>query len=377
MLKFKEKIAKNYINYIGWKTNKKYLIIESDDWGTIRMPDLSTFVKLKQNGIPVENFDFDKFDSLESSEDLEALFDVLNSVRDKNGNPVVLTAYHVMANPNFEEIERNGRTEYVYETILETYKRKPHTYESFQVIEKGMEMGVYIPQFHGREHIHVKRWMEAINSESSKEKLCFEHKAIVSTFGTNDLKPYSKDYFKGFDYNNEQEEKEIVEVHRDGLRLFKDIFGMNSITFTAQGSIWGDSLLEMLKSEGVELIGGHQLHPNGIEEYRKIDKKWGSKNRLSQIHWRRNVLFEPARDQNFNWIQKCISEMEIAFRWGKPAVISSHRENFIGSIFPENREKSLENLKLFLHTIIKKWPDVEFISSEQLAKIMIKNYKNS
>lgn len=38
MLTIKEKISENIINAIGWRTNKKYLIIESDDWGAVRMP---------------------------------------------------------------------------------------------------------------------------------------------------------------------------------------------------------------------------------------------------------------------------------------------------------------------------------------------------
>lgn len=370
MLKLKEKIAKNYINSLGWRTNKKYVIIESDDWGTIRMPSKTVYHELIKHRIPVDKFSFDKHDSLESTEDLEALFDVLNSVNDKNGHPAVLTAYHVMANPNFEEIEKNGRTQYVYETILDSYKRNPHTKDSFGTIQKGIKMGIYIPQFHGREHIHVGRWMEAINSNSSKERLSFELKAIISSLGLEDIEPYVKDYFKGFDFNNELEEHEVIDIHKDGLRLFKEIFGMDSSTFTAQGSVWGDSILKMLKSEGVELIGGQQLHPNSSNRYRKIDKNWGTRNIYGQTHWRRNVLFEPARNQEFNWVQKCLAEMEIAFRWGKPSVISSHRENFIGSIFPENREKSLKNLKNLLIAIMNKWPDVEFINSEQLAKVM-------
>jgi hypothetical protein len=371
MLNIRERLAKNYINWIGWSTKKKYVIIESDDWGTIRMPSKTVYLELIKQNIPVDKFSFDKHDSLESTEDLEALFDVLYSVKDNNGHPAVLTAYHVMANPNFEEIEKNGKTQYVYETILDTYNRNPHTKDSFTAIQKGMKMGIYIPQFHGREHIHVGRWMEAINSKSSKEQLGFKHKAIISSFGIDDIEPYKKDYFKGFDFDNELEEQEVISIHKDGLKLFKEIFGMDSITFTAQGSVWGNSILEMLKSEGIELIGGQQLQPNGYKGYKRIDKIWGKRNDYGLTHWRRNVLFEPSRNQEFDWVQKCISEMEIAFRWGKPAVISSHRENFIGSIFPENREKSLQNLKNLLIALLKKWPDIEFISSEQLAKVMI------
>lgn len=373
MLSIKEKLSKNYINARGWKSNQKYLVIESDDWGTIRIPSKQVYHELIKNNIPLDRFSFDKHDSLESTDDLEALFKTLTSVEDSKGNPAVVTAYHVMASPNFEAIEKNGRTKYEYETILDTYKRNPHTQESFLSIKKGMKMGVYIPQFHGREHIHVKRWMEAINSQSSKEQIAYGNQAIISTGSDNDPKPYKKDYFKGFVYESDQEAKEVEAIHQDGLRLFKKFFGMESITFTAQGSVWGDHLLPMLKKEGVRLMGGQQLHPDGQGGFKTINKYWGSKNKLGQAHWRRNCLFEPARNQNFDWIEKCLAEIEIAFRWGKPAVISSHRENFIGSIFEENRTLSLEKLELLLKKVLQKWPDVKFISSVQLAEIMLKS----
>jgi len=373
MLSNKEKFSKNYINARGWRTKTKLLLIESDDWGTIRMPSIQVRGDLSTKGIDLEKLSFDSQDSLESKEDLEKLFEVLCSVNDCLGNPAVLTAYHVLANPNFEAIESNGRKSYVYETFLDTYNRNPHTQGTFEWVKKGISKGIYIPQFHGREHIHVKRWMEAINSSSIKEQMAFQNQAIIWTGLPQDPHPYKNDYFKGFDYDSELEIIDLLAIHKDGLRLFKEIFGMDSITFTAQGSVWGNQILPMLKDEGVKLIGGHQLLPKGRQKYKIVNRYWGSKNHLGQIYWRRNVLFEPGRDQSFDWVSRCMAEIEIAYRWGKPAVISSHRENFIGSIFKENRTQSLHKLQLLLRKVTQKWPDVQFISSAQLAEIMLQS----
>jgi hypothetical protein len=371
MLTFKEKITKNYINARGWKSNQKYLIIESDDWGAIRMPSLEVYQKLIENGIPVDKFSFDKHDSLESEDDLRALFDTLEKFKDNTGSHAVLTAYHVVANPNFEKIEATVRKEYHYESILETYNRFSHTKKVPEIIKEGIKKGIYIPQFHGREHVHVKRWMEAINSNSEKEKLAFQHKAIISTISNTCKSSYEKNYFAGQDYSDESEFDEIEKINLDGLNSFENIFGFKSLSFTPQGSFWGDHILKTLVSKGVILIGGRQFHPVQGGKHKFINNKvWGEKNNLGQIHWRRNCLFEPARNQNFPWVDKCMDEIEIAFRWGKPAVISAHRENFIGSIFEENRIKSLEKLELLLTSVLSKWPDVKFISTHQLAEIM-------
>lgn len=373
MLTFKEKLAKNYINAMGWSSRQKYLLIESDDWGAIRMPSREAYQNLIEQNIPVDKLHFDKYDSVESEEDLKALFETLQKFEDEGGNNPVVTAYHVVANPDFDKIEASKRKEYHFETILETYKRSAHTQKVPDLIKEGIQKGMYIPQSHGREHIHVKRWMEAINSKSSKEQIAYENQAIISTGSDQDKHHYKKDYFKGFDYETDQEAKEVEAIHQDGLRLFKQIFGMDSLTFTAQGSVWGDHLLPMLKQEGVRFIGGQQLHPDGNGGYKTINKYWGTKNKLGQVHWRRNVLFEPARNQNFDWVGKSLAEIEIAFRWGKPAVISSHRENFIGKIFEENRTQSLQKLESLLKKVLQKWPDVQFKSSAQLADIMLKS----
>ena len=149
MLTFKEKISKNYINALGWSTKEKYILLESDDWGAIRMPSISTYNLFIEKKIPVNDLHIDKYDSLESEEDLKALFETLEKFIDKKGNPAALTAYHVVANPNFAAIEANERKKYVYETILETYARNPHTVKSFDLIKQGISKEYIYHNFMG------------------------------------------------------------------------------------------------------------------------------------------------------------------------------------------------------------------------------------
>lgn len=55
---------------------------------------------------------FDKFDTLESNEDLEKLFDILLSFKDHNGNHPVITAVTNIANPEFDKIRENNFEHY-------------------------------------------------------------------------------------------------------------------------------------------------------------------------------------------------------------------------------------------------------------------------
>ena len=58
---------KNLSNIPGWSTNRKIVVIESDDWGSIRMPSLETFEKLSSNGLNLSSGDalrYNKNDTL-------------------------------------------------------------------------------------------------------------------------------------------------------------------------------------------------------------------------------------------------------------------------------------------------------------------------
>jgi len=70
-----------------------------------------------------------------------------------------------------------------------------------------------------------------------------------------------------------------------------------------------------------------------------------------------------------------MSDIDIAFRWKKPAVISSHRVNYIGRLRPENRTNGLKKLEALLQSIIAKWPDVEFMTSVELGDLITNKSK--
>jgi len=75
----KQYLSRIYYNLPGWRTNRKIVVIESDDWGSIRMPSKEAFNNLQATGIDLlsdEGFRFNKYDSLATSADLELLFEV-------------------------------------------------------------------------------------------------------------------------------------------------------------------------------------------------------------------------------------------------------------------------------------------------------------
>jgi len=215
--------------------------------------------------------------------------------------------------------------------------------------------------------------MRAINSSDSWELEAFDNDVLL---GIKREKGRGRlnSYMAAFEYSTQSEWQDLDAIAQEGLKIFEKLFGFQSRSFVAPCSIRGDHLDKALYNGGVLFHQcGQQFIPDKSDSLRIKNRMWGQRNSLGQIYWRRNCTFEPSRDWNYDWVNSCMSEISIAFRWGKPAVINSHRVNFMGEIFPENRENTNKKLSELLSEILVKWPNVEFMTSDQLGDIIVKS----
>ena len=163
-------------------------------------------------------------------------------------------------------------------------------------------------------------------------------------------------------------------IVEDGLDLFKKIWGFSSKSFIAPCYVWDTSLETLLAQHDVKYIQGMviQLEPVLEKEY-QYKRKYhyqGQRNKTGQYYLIRNAFFEPSTNPGFDWVSDCLHRIEVAFRWKKPAVISTHRLNFMGGLRPENRDNNLTLFSNLLKQITQRWPHVEFMSSAQLGDLM-------
>lgn len=373
-MNLKKQLAKNYINFRGWKTNRKIVVIESDDWGSIRMPSEEIVKLLKSKNYPLENNKFTLFDGLERHEDLEELFKVLQFYKDKNNNHPVITACSVVANPDFDKIKSSNFKEYFPELLSETYIKYGEENLLDFWLNKGIKENLLFPQFHGREHINTIKWLKVLQSNNQMELDAFENNTLLGLTGGLTL---DKDlYMAAFEADNIDDKNEVKEIIKNGLEIFEQTFGYKSISFMPNQSKQFYELNETLVSCDVKFSqAGHFLIPVKNGNYKIIDNHWGYRDKYGMNYWRRNCTFEPYKGSHLDHVGDCLKEIEIAFRWGKPAVINSHRINFTSRIDSVLREKTLSDLKILLKTILDKWPDVEFLNSNDLAEIMLNSKK--
>lgn len=369
----KSKISRNFHNLIGWKTNKKLLVIESDDWGTVRMPSKKTYDHLLKSGFKVDECPFNKYDCLENNADLEALFEVLNSVKDKYGNPAKLTANNVVCNPDFQKI-RATNYQYHYETFDITLKRYPNAHNVFNLYQTGIKEGLFWPQFHGREHVHINHWIENLKNGELYARTGIEHDMFSISRG---LKSDCRaEYLDALASYNETQEQHVITAIEEGTKIFRHMWGYNSKSMIAPCYIWHTNIEKHLPSNHIHYLqsGRAQICPvYGQKKYQVIRKKTGQKSRDGLVTLTRNVYFEPSTDIHRDWVDTAMAEVKNAFLWHTPAIISTHRLNYVGGIVPKNRDNGLIVLKSLLHSIIKKWPDIIFVSSDQLGDMINKN----
>lgn len=367
-------IKQSIYNLPGFRTKRKLVVIESDDWGALRTPCPDSRQELIDSGMDLESNPYHMFDSLERNEDVSNLMEVLSSIRDCRGNPVIFTLNNITANPNFKAIAESDFKEYYYESFTDTYKRYEGSDKVKQLIEEGRTNGLFNVQFHGREHLNIPRWMKELKAGN---------KVIFNAFKREMYSPpvaftmnYPMEFMDALDYDNEQEADEKVNIINTGLNIFISAWGAYPESFIAPCYRWDSKIESFLSLKGVNFLQSQraQLIPRPFPNYEvnSAFRYTGQRNKFGQIYTVRNVMFEPSlRNHDENIISEALQQISLSFRMRKPVIISSHRINYIGRINCQNSEKSTEMLAKLLKKITERYPDVEFVSSPQLGSIIM------
>lgn len=368
----RETIIKNLSNLPGWRTTRKIVVFESDDWGSIRMPSLQTFEYLKSKGVDVSSGDSLRYnlnDTLATADDLSSLFEILNSVKDKNGNPAVFTPISLVANPDFEKIKESNFQGYFYEPFTETLKRYNRE-DAFILWKEGIQKRLFVPQFHGREHLNVQVWIRALQNNDKHSLLAFEQ----GMWGFKNSLKSGISYQAAFDLEQPGEIEYQKSVIAEGLGLFEKLHGYKASFFVPPNGPFNETLEQTAAENGIRFMSTSKIHrePQGNEQFKKKFHWLGQKNKYGQRYITRNAFFEPSQPGK-DWVDSCLTDISTAFKWHKPAVISSHRVNYIGVLNSANCDKGLNLLKTLLKSIAKYWPETEFMTSSDLGNLINNN----
>lgn len=368
MATLKRKLISNLRNIqYGAKVKDRIVVIESDDWGSNRIASKKDFDALVKAGIINKDCGaFERCDSIAQSDDLNSLFEVLSKYKDASGKNAVISAFVNPVNPNFDKIKDCGYAEYHYETFFDTLDKSGEKEKVESLWKGGIENHLLFPEYHGREHLSTPLWLEQLQKGNERVLKAFDnHFFAVQT----DKIPKEASQFRPTLYFSNNEQKEWLKTAlNDGLDVMKSIFGFTPIAFAPSNGVSHPDFDKVLFDRGiVGLHNPHRFEPDGNGGGHVAD--CGSANLLGQTYYNRNCVFEPVQC-SYDTVDFCMAQIKGAFNWHKAAIISSHRVNYMGSIEPANRARGLKELDRLLSSIMKKWPDVKFMTTDEYIRLI-------
>ncbi len=261
---------------------------------------------------------------------------------------------------------------YYFEPFDETLKKYPKHNLVIKLYREGIINNLIKPQYHGREHLNINRWLRDLRAGNKALHDAFEYK--MYSLHSQEHPLYFNEYLDALDFETIGQIPEQAEMLKIGYKMFINQWGYSSKSFIANCYIWHPSHEKVLRELGVEYLQGIaiQFVPIGKYGYR-YKKKYhftGQVNAYYQIYLVRNAFFEPYQNPNIDHVNNCLKRINTAFRWNKPAIISSHRINFIGFLDKKHRDRNLIQFSILLKKIIKEWPNCEFITSDQLGDLI-------
>ncbi|MGL2964113.1 polysaccharide (de)acetylase [Flavobacterium sp. RSB2_4_14] len=369
--KFKSKLGSNFLNIQGWTTQRKIVVFESDDWGSIRIPSRDALSTMVKSGLINPEDQLYMNDSLADESDITHLFELLLSYKDFKGNHPVFTANCILANPDFNKIRESNFTEYHYELFTKTLENYPAHKNCFNLWLEGFRNGVFFPQYHGREHVNVARWMNNLNLKNRLFTDAFDYEtfAVKPKYSM----PKNQKVVAALDFDLVSELSSINKIVTDGYGLFSSVFGFQSKSFIAPNYIWHPETQKTLKNLGVKYIQGSRFQNVPIINSQKYNRKFhftGEHGNENQKYIVRNCYFEPTLSKTSNSVDECLKSISNAFFWNTPAVICTHRFNYVGYINEKNRDKNLPLLRELIEKIVTLWPDVEFMTTVELGELI-------
>jgi hypothetical protein len=369
----RQALLDNLKNLRGWRTPRKLVAIAVDDYANVRVASRRARELLIAAGLDLSG-QMDRYDTLETRQDLEALFEVLDSVRDSKGQPAVFTPYALAANADFSGIREDG-AHYHAEPATQTFERlaaeQPRAYEgTWALWQDGMARGLVRPQCHGREHLNVALFEHKLKRRAPDLMANLEHDSLAGLSSEPDMPGVG--FTHAFGLHSRDELTRHRAILADAFDRFERVWGFRSTTFTPPAQQLHPDLHEEIAKYGVTSID-KPLSCNrrlGDGARRREVNRSGRQLGHNHVTVVRNVVFEPGKEMGFEPVERALEQINAAFFWRRPAIISSHRVNFCGHLDETNRKNGLEALRRLLQSIIKRWPEVEFVSVDRLVSEM-------
>jgi len=353
----------------------KLFVLESDDWLSYSFwetRDMETWQNLTDLGFIMAKW---KNDTLETENDLEALFTVLEE-HDAVISPGIITCI-----PDFDAIEVNGYTEYVCDDIsdgVSSYLTE-NVDGRENILDKhneGYRSGVWYPIYHGRTHTNTDEWLEALQDGDTDAIQGFENKVIRTNSSYQLKSEYNRQDGMVDQFSYAKQNASVVE----GMQQFENLFGFVPRTHAAAPNYRGDlTTLEVLVDNGFIGIRSNIGYYNSTSSSRITVE-------ISDMTQNYSISVLDSGDERMDrtdWqVGESYSSVELAkvkvnstFEAGDAVVDLTHRLNYVSEIFGIDwRDTHIEMLDEFLDWMAIEHPTTQYLTSYELHQIQKYGY---
>jgi len=283
--------------------------------------------------------------SLETPDDVRFLCDFLECFVGGDGRAPVFTPCYLTANPDFERIAEEGLETYHDITIEQGVPSRWARGHFVAAAREGFTRGVWRPEYHGRlHHAQPYRWLKAVRDGEPEAVALFEEQMFQ---GSGRLPEYA-----------EMDEATQREWANGGIDAFERAFGYRPYcAINADGSqvtegIWQDAGIRARLNRPA--CGQGQRSPH-----------------TSMVYLRRNARLEPlGLDDEYAQagFTNCWREVRAAWQAGEPAIVSTHRKNYVSMVAEQQRQGFMQLEQLFL-AIEESGPEATYLTSAEIAQL--------
>jgi hypothetical protein len=352
---------------------KPILVIESDDWGWNTGDANSIAKSYRKAGYEIPSYAEQSL--LETPEEVRSMVDMLARHKDSRGKPAVLTANMVLANIDFEAVRENKLSEVVLIPLDSNSPRNPVSKRLLSEYIKGMESGTFWPQLHGLCHINKDAWLKGIRNNEPLAAKAFLLNSPPLGYAGEDVAQYNGVYsdFSVTPSVPQKYEDQIKDIN-EASAIFYRIFKFYPKSEIAPFYVWDDNTEEAFFSTGIRYIQGAntQIYGRGRNgNLLQQSHDFGQRSKRGLLYLTRDLTFEPQKSKKspvalLKWKIRAI------FSVGRPAVIVSHRTNYVGI----NAEKNRKQLNEILDYVEQKFPSVLYMGSDELGGIIDRSDTN-
>ncbi len=306
------------------------LIVESDDWGA---------------------------GPLAQAEALTRLSALLQSIRDRNGRPAVMTLGVVLEVPDGTHIAANGVTEYC---------ALPFADERFAAVraamQAGIAAGVFAPQLHGQCHY----WPPALLAAARTDAAVRDWLVATDPAATEALPSHLQSrWVDAADLPSRAlPSATIGQAVAAETAAYRTIFGRLPQVAVATTFIWDDAVETAWAQAGIDVVvtpGRRATCRNEAGQPACVDASMlpGERSRAGQTYLVRDVYFEPALGHA---PQRLAEGLRMRTRQGRACLVETHRFNFL-----QAGDASLAALEAGLNAALAACPHVRFLTPLELA----------